>query len=723
MSYIHEKESIAAKFHGRIEETLTTIADRYVGAHPKHPLVFRTFCENGFIRGEDYRYVMNVDERLPDMKVGQFVYVWGKLWSEQESDLGFSVSCFGPVRIFVNGERKFQSNLNDDVFPDRKTGFRARMSKGWNHFVLEFYKTGTGCGGRFGTGSIKGAPLHFLAPTAEREGQEGWIYSEPLDERLSALPQEGDAESNAGIRWYPAAVWSEREQALSPLERMFGVREGQAAVAWTKLRQQTAAGRSVTLQGRHTGKLTVLLNGQPVYESGGSGEMAIPLTLPFGEHDLLVQSECPGAGWGFELGLKEGEAEFIPPHPVLGLPGTWLYAGPFPQLPELRPEQWCVVDTVFDDGGEGVYWRADQPGMRVRPYLENPMFGKWNYPLGVTLYGLMQTGVELGRDDYVDYVLDHIELSTSMDRYARWDMKRYGAPGINHQLAAIDSLDDCGSFGATTVLAMGQRELKGARESVDRIADYISNVQDRTEEGALFRVRGTTDFMKDTMWCDDLYMSTPFLCRYYVLTGERKYIDDAARQFLLYKQRLFMPDLKIMHHVYDFKFDKPNGVPWGRGNGWVLFSLTELLAVLPADHELREELTAFFRELCEGYLRLQGENGLWHQVLTLPESYEETSCTSMFVYAFARGVRFGWLEDAQPYVAAVMKGWHGMTRNSIDQGGNVYGVCRGSGYSFSPLYYKDQLSWLLNDTHGIGIVMLAGIEALRMSRHLAGQEA
>jgi hypothetical protein len=49
----------------------------------------------------------------------------------------------------------------------------------------------------------------------------------------------------------------------------------------------------------------------------------------------------------------------------------------------------------------------------------------------------------------------------------------------------------------------------------------------------------------------------------------------------------------------------------------------------------------------------------------------------------------------------------------------VYGVCRGSGYSYSALYYKERLSWLLNDTHGIGIVLLAGIETLRLQAHLA----
>ncbi|MBW7455351.1 glycoside hydrolase family 88 protein, partial [Paenibacillus sepulcri] len=124
-----------------------------------------------------------------------------------------------------------------------------------------------------------------------------------------------------------------------------------------------------------------------------------------------------------------------------------------------------------------------------------------------------------------------------------------------------------------------------------------------------------------------------------------------------------------------------------------------------------------------GYLRLQGVNGLWHQVLTDAESYQETSCTSMFIYAFARGIRFGWLTGKQRYVEAVLKGWKGMTQISIDKTGNVYGVCRGSGYSFNGDYYKDDLPWLLNDTHGIGIVLLAGIEVLQMEQLLAGMHA
>ena len=221
-----------------------------------------------------------------------------------------------------------------------------------------------------------------------------------------------------------------------------------------------------------------------------------------------------------------------------------------------------------------------------------------------------------------------------------------------------------------------------------------------------------------TMWADDLYMSVPFLSRYYKFTGDQKYADDAANQFFGFKKRLYMPEQQIMSHVYDFKYDTKTGVPWGRGNGWVVFSMTELLEVLPEDHPKRNDLIEFLNTLCEGYLRLQDNDGMWHQVLNDWESYPEASCTSMFIYAFSRGVRFGWLKEPEKYVKACYKGWEALSKTAVDRGGNVYGVCRGSEFSFIPDYYKYELGWNLNDTHGTGIVMLAGIEIIRLEDYL-----
>ncbi|MNC10375.1 Unsaturated rhamnogalacturonyl hydrolase YesR [compost metagenome] len=564
--------------------------------------------------------------------------------------------------------------------------------------------------------------MHFLSPGPARAGREGWIYSAPQDEPWAELAPCAGEEGADGADWYPRHEWTGEERASGSFARILGAVPGQTAFAWTGLRSIRAGAGKLHLTGSASGGFALYLDGRELYRSteGREGDFRIPLELAFGRHQLVVRSICPSAPakWDFRLDApaEESGVRLEQPYPVEGLPDTWLYLGTFDPACAPAAEDVARMDTLFGLAGSKRFWRADLPDAAIRPYLETALHGKWNYPLGVTLYGILKTGEELEKPQYLNYAADHIEQCTSLHEYAMWDTEQFGAPGINHQLALIDSLDDCGSFGATMLTAHAARPLAGARETADYIAHYITRVQDRLPDGALYRVKGTTDFMMGTMWCDDLYMSTPFLGKYYALTGELSYLEDATRQFLLYKERMFIPEQQIMHHVFDHKFGKPNGVPWGRGNGWVLFSLTEILELLPAGHDLYQPLLAFFRELCQGYVRLQGPNGLWHQVLTDHSSYQEASCTSMFIYAFSRGIRFGWLEEQDVYADAALRAWEALMELCIDKQGNVYGVCRGSGYSFNKYYYKDQLGWLLNDTHGIGIVLLAGIECLKLAR-------
>jgi rhamnogalacturonyl hydrolase YesR len=89
----------------------------------------------------------------------------------------------------------------------------------------------------------------------------------------------------------------------------------------------------------------------------------------------------------------------------------------------------------------------------------------------------------------------------------------------------------------------------------------------------------------------------------------------------------------------------------------------------------------------------------------------------MFISAFCRGLRFGWFSgDGAPSRAAAEKAWRALEEHSIDKDGNVWGVCRGSEFSFNPRYYAEHLLPRLNDTHGIGIVLLAGVELLKLEK-------
>ncbi|MBQ6565252.1 MAG: glycoside hydrolase family 88 protein [Clostridia bacterium] len=207
----------------------------------------------------------------------------------------------------------------------------------------------------------------------------------------------------------------------------------------------------------------------------------------------------------------------------------------------------------------------------------------------------------------------------------------------------------------------------------------------------------------------------PFLCRYSQLFGCPEAMDAFAEQLLLYRESMLIRESQLMSHIYCLRSGKANRIPWSRGNGWVIFSLSELLERLPQNHPRRRELTVFFGELTEGYLKVQDPTGLWHQVLDDPASYLESSATAMMICAFSRGIRNGWYpEEKQERVRkAAEHAWRGLTEVAIDRRGNLYGVCQGSGFSFSRTYYR-ALGWNFNDTHGIGIVLLAGTELRRM---------
>lgn len=711
----------------QVEKTLDTIVRRYRGQHPPHPPTFRAYQRRGIVRGQDYRYQANFNAEYPSAPDGCLVYAWGRIWADVDSEIKFDVSCQCPTVLYRNQQCVFRSTIFEERYPDRRHGLNIPLKAGWNHFVMRFKKTRAGFGGVFGTWLGK-LPYYFLMPTAARAGQEGWIFSEPCLTELPVIPGEGVTEADTGVSWGPKQDWDKRHRAMGSCRRMFGVVPKACAVAWTRAMFLNAEGRSYTLSGRCRSPITVTIADQVVFATRRAGTFTATVPAPFGPQQVMVRTESTGGDWGFELTLADGRQPVVLSSPcnLQGPPQPWIFLGPLPADQPLDLVRLRDLYRVVPGVGGDIYWRLDAPDMWVRPYNDNALYGRWNYPLGVTLFGLLQSSRAIGSTETQRYIVDHIQFCCDIFHYALWDRQQYGgATNVHHLLTSIDSLDDCGSFGSCVLEVAKYFDIPGSREISDYVADYITNQQVRLPDGTFFRKDLMHSFHEDTLWADDLYMSVPFLCRYFELTGDRRYIDDAARQFIGFKERLYIPERRVMSHVYDFSRQLATGVAWGRGNGWVIFSLSELLAVLPADHALRATLIEMFRDLCAGYLALQDENGMWHQVLTEADSYPETSCTSMFAYAFARGVQFGWLEQPEPYVRSVFKAWEALNRISVDRLGNVHGVCRGSEFSFTSEYYKKDLLWNLNDTHGIGIVLLAGVEVMRLTTFLqrAGETA
>ncbi len=677
-------------------EAMQVIVERYLSFHGTGAYTYRPFYHGGIYRREDYRYHADLKLLLPGADLGTFSYIWGVYEASLDQDLRFALFPYGPVSIYVNGKLVGHS----DIFSERyrsKQIFELPMKKGSNELLLLCENTSGGFGCEFGTWVGK-LDYYFLMPPMKTE-QEGLCYSKSIPKPLAEVT----SESLLSIHWFPEdPKVTARELALQDVFPQ--ARKDQYILAHTHLDLQKEGWISFG------SNLEILVDNQLVQGS---------MKLESGLHTLSVFCNA-ATTHTLEITYAKSDEEITFTNPLSGFSPQykWLLAGPFDRRPvnfEIQYDKPFITSEGVD------FWHLQGIRTYLRLYNDNPLFGHWNYPLGVTLYGLVESerilkGIHGELSQRISsYLISHVQISIDTYAYALWDKETLGgSTAVHHLMTSLDSLDDCGSFGATLLEIVRDHQVIGYEQIVEVVGNYISKLQPRLSDGTFFRTGLMHEFHENTLWVDDLYMSVPFLCRYSQFKGKRSYLDDAANQFFGFAKYLYMEDEQLMSHVYDFDRTIATGIPWGRGNGWALFSLSELLMVLDLTHPKRGDLLALFRNLSKGILRLQDENGMFHQVLNMSSSYLESSCTAMFACAFSRGVRMGWYGNPYEYEQGCKRACQALKEQAIDYDGHVWGVCRGSEFSCSPQYYAEQLLPRLDDTHGIGIILLALCERMKL---------
>ena len=354
-----------------------------------------------------------------------------------------------------------------------------------------------------------------------------------------------------------------------------------------------------------------------------------------------------------------------------------------------------------------------------------PIGIEWDYPWGVDLYGLLQVSRATGDTNIENFVLDH---NLIIGRYYAWliDLKStvtnangtpanpagfYSTTALNEfftlDVPGSGKLDYCGSMTAQ-LLEGALHHASGPTPEQIRVAtntaNYISNVQGRYSDGTLYRPERNY-----TIWADDLYMSCPFLIRWYLQTGDTNYLNDAVKQVI--NMAGYLQDTNgIWYHGFYTTSNKVNGIKWGRANGWAMVTQTELLSLMPTNHPQWTNILDILRRHIEGIKSVQQPSGMWRQVLDYdnPSNWEETSCSAMYSYCIARAVNRGWIDPTN--MAVAHKGFMGVCRN-LTAAGVINGTCQGTSLDTRLSYYLG-LSRPSDDMHGRGAVMLAGSEIL-----------
>jgi len=217
----------------------------------------------------------------------------------------------------------------------------------------------------------------------------------------------------------------------------------------------------------------------------------------------------------------------------------------------------------------------------------------------------------------------------------------------------------------------------------------------RTESGAVSHLSFTTQ-----LWDDTVFMIGEFLLEMYRATGDEKYLDELVLQIRLHREKLLDKEWDLWVHGWDADAksrctfcgqwgwpDKSTGRSeelWGRGNGWIVVTLSDALQIVPEGNKHRKELEGYLKEMIVRLPELQDEKtGHWFQ---LPirnndkDNYIESSATAMFAYGINTAVQLGIVIDAK-YKASVGNAYIGLRSYSMVNDGKYLktkNVCKGT---------------------------------------------
>jgi rhamnogalacturonyl hydrolase YesR len=256
------------------------------------------------------------------------------------------------------------------------------------------------------------------------------------------------------------------------------------------------------------------------------------------------------------------------------------------------------------------------------------------------------------------------------------------------------------------------------QETSDRveIARGISGYQNlldtthKVSDGTLARYKN--GWKSKGIQIDDLYMASSYWARLSRQAGKAEYLEQTIEETLSYYQHLWNPETKLLHCLWLEKKPEVRIPHWGRGNGWFVMAITDLLGFVPENHPKRAELLKIYNNVMLGLMARQNADGLWHQVLDHPESYTETSCSGMFTYSLLRGAAKGWLPASAR--DAGLKGWDGL-QTKLTENNQLKDVCVGTDMSEDVNYFFKRPR-VTHDQHGIGPYLLAASEVIKLTK-------
>ncbi len=210
------------------------------------------------------------------------------------------------------------------------------------------------------------------------------------------------------------------------------------------------------------------------------------------------------------------------------------------------------------------------------------------------------------------------------------------------------------------------------------------------------------------MWLDGLYMGPAVYAEWQANFGEELGAEDnttswkdIVAQFEIIHAKTYDTEKQLNYHAWsampkdENSFWAKQSEPyigcspefWGRGMGWYFAALVDVIELIPKASEDYNSLVEIAKQVAEGLAKYQDPaSGCWYQLVqhnaetkastagdTIngkaynacdKANYLESSASSMFTYAYLKGIRIGALDKSQ-YEGIAQKAYEGLIEQFI----------------------------------------------------------
>ncbi|HLT88135.1 MAG TPA: glycoside hydrolase family 88 protein [Sphingobacterium sp.] len=350
---------------------------------------------------------------------------------------------------------------------------------------------------------------------------------------------------------------------------------------------------------------------------------------------------------------------------------------------------------------------------------------QWTYDMGVVLEGMVEVWRNTGDKTYFDYVQGWMDQFVTEDG----NIRNYRPEEYN-----IDHIKNGRSLLFLYKVTGKQKYLKASEKIYSQILTHP-----RTNEGGFWHKK----IYPYQMWLDGLYMAQPFYTEYAALMGIDSAFDDIVNQFTYMENHARDEKTGLLYHGWDESRKEKWANPetglskhfWGRGIGWYVMALVDVLDYFPQEHPGREKLLQILNRTLIAVAKYQDpKTSVWYDIVDLGTregNYVEASASSMFVYAMAKAVRKGYIskKDFQKHID---KGYAGLVKQFITPGGpdrvNINHVVTVSGLGGAKNYRDGSFEYYMsepvkpNDPKGVGPFILAASE-IEFAKTAKGRKA